>query len=145
MERVLVVDDDPDIRKLLCELLRLSGFVAQPMASGVEALGHLDTVADDDMPALVLLDVQMPEMDGWSTLQRIRSNHRVRDVRVVLCTVKASDEDLDRGWSLGCDGYVAKPFAIAELVREVHAVLDRPEQERAAHRWAARQALVMKA
>ena len=142
--RVLVVDDDDDIRVLLAELLRLSGFVPAMAGNGREAIEYLRTCPPAERPVLVLLDVQMPDLDGWETLRRIRQEVRV-DTPVILCTVKASDADLDRGWALGCDGYVAKPFAIEDLVREIHAVIDRPPDARQHHRDAARRALAARA
>jgi two-component system response regulator CpxR len=135
---ILVVDDDPDIRQLVAELLRLSGYESETAASGVEAV---DRLASDPLPSLVLLDVQMPVLDGWDTLRAIRRQERLADVPVVLCTVKAGAVDLHLGWSLGCDGYVVKPFAIADLVQEVETVLAVAPKDRAARREAATQAL----
>ncbi len=132
---ILVVDDDADIRQLLAELLRLTGYVPETAASGVEALARLDR--DEPTPALVLLDVQMPELDGWDTLREIRSRPELASLAVVLCTVKSSPRDLAHGWSLGCDGYVVKPFAIGDLVAEVDEVLSLPPEGRRARRIAA--------
>jgi DNA-binding response OmpR family regulator len=117
---ILVVDDDADIRQLVAELLRLSGYEAATASSGVEALAKLGA---GEVPSLVLLDVQMPELDGWDTLRAIRSEAATASLPVVLCTVKSSAADVGLGWSLGCDGYVMKPFAISDLVAEVEAVL----------------------
>lgn len=136
MASILVVDDDADIRQLVAELLRLSGFDHEMVGSGAEAL---DRLASDvlPIPELVLLDVQMPVLDGWDTLRAIRAQPRTAEVPVILCTVKSSTDDLLRGWSLGCDGYVGKPFAIAELMAEVRAVLALGTGERASRRAAA--------
>lgn len=128
MTTILVVDDDPDIRNLVAELLRLSSFDAVTAGSGSEAIQRLAASAPDALPSLVLLDVQMPELDGWDTLRAIRADPDLRDLAVVLCTVQSSPIDTALGWTLGCDGYVVKPFAIADLVAEVEAVLaDGPE------------------
>jgi CheY-like chemotaxis protein len=129
--RVLVVDDDADIRLLVAELLRLTGYEVDTAASGVEALARL---TGGQRPDLVLLDVQMPELDGWDTLRGIRADEALRDLPVVLCTVKSGPVDTALGWTLGCDGYVVKPFAIDALVGEVEAVLARSAAERLAHR-----------
>ena len=131
MTKVLVVDDDDDIRLLVAELLRLTGYQVLPASSGVEALAVLADGADPD---LVLLDVQMPQLDGWDTLREIRADEALRDLPVVLCTVKSGPVDTALGWALGCDGYVVKPFAIDALVNEVEAVLARSVEERHAHR-----------
>ena len=135
MSTILVVDDDPDIRQLVAELLRLSSYDAVTASSGVEAIERL---ARGERPSLVLLDVQMPELDGWETLRRIRADAALDGLPVVLCTVKSSATDTALGWTLGCDGYVVKPFAIADLIAEVEVVLTAggPAQ-RAARRAAA--------
>jgi DNA-binding response OmpR family regulator len=96
---------------------------------------------NDPLPDLVLLDVQMPELDGWDTLEALRAQPRLAGVPIILCTVKSAPVDLARGWALGCDGYVVKPFAIADLTAEVEAVLAVPEQKRPARRERARRAL----
>jgi len=137
---ILVVDDDPDIRQLVAELLRLSGYRSVLAASGVEALDRLVNFPPP-LPSLVLLDVQMPELDGWDTLRAIRARPAVADLPVVLCTVKSSPTDTALGWTLGCDGYVVKPFAIGDLITEVEAVLALDDAGRATRRELALRAL----
>ena len=82
----------------------------------------------------MLLDVQMPELDGWDTLRGIRAHDDLHELPVVLCTVKSGPVDTALGWTLGCDGYVVKPFAIDALVGEVESVLARSPEDRLAHR-----------
>jgi len=137
---ILVFDDDPDIRQLVAELLRLSGYRSVLAASGVEALDRLVNFPPP-LPSLVLLDVQMPELDGWDTLRAIRARPAVADLPVVLCTVKSSPTDTALGWTLGCDGYVVKPFAIGDLITEVEAVLALDDAGRATRRELALRAL----
>lgn len=127
MTLVLVVDDDDDIRLLVGELLRLTGYEVIAASSGVQALALLEA---GTRPDLVLLDVQMPELDGWDTLRGIRAVEEHRDLPVVLCTVKSGPVDTALGWSLGCDGYVVKPFAIEALIQEVERVLARTPGQR---------------
>ena len=129
--RALVVDDAPDIRLLADLVLSMAGFTVSAAASGSEALRVL---ADGDLPDIVLLDVQMPDVDGWETLSRLRHNPRTADLPVVLCTVKGLPEDTLKGWSLGCDGYLGKPFDIGKLVEELQGVLRRDRTERDALR-----------
>jgi CheY-like chemotaxis protein len=126
---VLVVDDDADIRQLVVELLRMSGYDARAVPSGVEALAEM-RAGERPPPALVLLDVQMPELDGWSTLSALRTIEGLADLAVVLCTVKASPADVERGSALGCDGFLAKPFAITELIAVVRRTLELRNRER---------------
>jgi DNA-binding response OmpR family regulator len=129
--RALVVDDAHDIRLLADLVLSMAGFTVSAASSGKEALSML---AGEDLPDIVLLDVQMPEVDGWETLARLRADARTADLPVVLCTVKGLPEDTLRGWTLGCDGYLGKPFDIGGLVDELHGVLGRDRAEREALR-----------
>ena len=126
---VLVVDDDADIRNMAVALLGLHGIAATSVANGVVALRELSSM--QPKPDVILLDVQMPELDGWDTLQAIRSRADLASVRVILCTVKASLDDVGRGVALGCDGYLAKPFSVDELVAEVSRVGALPRRESA--------------
>jgi two-component system OmpR family response regulator len=131
--KALVVDDAPDIRLLADLVLTMAGFTVTGAASGSEALQKL---AGGDLPDIVLLDVQMPDVDGWETLARVRATPRTAHLPVVLCTVKGLPEDTLKGWSLGCDGYLGKPFDIGGLVEELNGVLGRSQQERLAVRAA---------
>ncbi|HET7720999.1 MAG TPA: response regulator [Acidimicrobiales bacterium] len=131
--RALVVDDAPDIRLLADLVLTMAGFTVSAASSGSEALRKL---AAGDLPDIVLLDVQMPDVDGWETLTRVRADPRTADLPVVLCTVKGLPEDTLKGWSLGCDGYLGKPFDINSLVDELNGVLKRSREQRLAVRRA---------
>ncbi len=131
--RALVVDDAADIRLLADLVLSMAGFEVTAATCGREALRFL---AENDLPDIVLLDVQMPDVDGWETLRRVRADPRTSELPVVLCTVKGLPEDTLKGWSLGCDGYLGKPFDIGGLVDELHSVLRRPPHERQALRRA---------
>ena len=131
--KALVVDDAPDIRLLADLVLSLAGFTVTAASSGSEALRKLTS---GDLPDIVLLDVQMPDVDGWETLTRVREDPRTSELPVVLCTVKGLPEDTLKGWSLGCDGYLGKPFDINGLVDELNSVLARSPDQRLAIRRA---------
>ncbi|MGH2687456.1 MAG: response regulator [Actinomycetota bacterium] len=129
--RVLVVDDGADIRFLIRTVLALAGHQVEQAGGGAEALALLaPDPTPAGLPSVVILDVQMPGMDGWDTLRAIRSNPRTAEVRVILCTVKGRPEDIALGWELGCDGYLNKPFGIDELRDEVATVAGRGREER---------------
>lgn len=128
MKTVLVVDDAEDIRLLLSTMLRADGYEVETAESGTTAMELLRSDLNVDV---VVLDVQMPEMDGWTTLQQIRQDREVAPIPVVLCTVKQQATDLARAWSLGADGYITKPFQIADLLAEISDVLNRTPEHRA--------------
>jgi DNA-binding response OmpR family regulator len=115
---VLVIDDDADIRGLLRELLGRAGYEVFDSSNGREGLRALYGSAPD----LVLLDVSMPEMDGWQTLERIRD---VSEVPVIMLTARAAELEKVRGLKAGADDYVTKPFGRQELLARVEAHLRR--------------------
>ena len=116
--RILVVDDDTDIRGLLRELLTRAGFEVDEAPDGRTALRRLYEAP----PALVILDVSMPSMDGYQTLERIRD---LSDVPVIMLTARAEELEKVRGLSGGADDYVAKPFGRQELLARIQAQLRR--------------------
>jgi DNA-binding response OmpR family regulator len=116
--RILVVDDDPDIRLLLKELLERAGYAVDEAADGKTGLRKLFV----NTPSLVILDVTMPELDGYQTLERIRD---LSDVPVLLLTARSQELEKVRGLSAGADDYVAKPFGRQELLARVQALLRR--------------------
>ena len=123
--RVLVVDDEPNIRRIVTSYLRADGFEVTEAPDGEEALAVFSRVRPD----LVVLDVMMPGRDGIEILRELR---RMSDVYVILLTARAEETDSVIGLSVGADDYVTKPFAAKELVARVKAVLRRsrhPSQE----------------
>ena len=117
---MLVVEDDDDIRLLLEELLRGGGYAVETSPDGRAALR-----AFHENPAdLVILDLSMPELDGFETLERLRD---LSDVPVILLTARSGEIDKVRGFRAGADDYVAKPFSPAQLVEKVNAVLRQGE------------------
>jgi DNA-binding response OmpR family regulator len=117
---ILVVDDEPRMRRFVRMNLDLEGYAVLEADNGLMALQKVR----DDMPDLVLLDVAMPEMDGFETLERIRE---VSAVPVIMLTVKNDEADRIRGLDLGADDYVTKPFSPRELSSRIRAVLRRVE------------------
>lgn len=116
--RVLVVDDEARIVHFVTMNLELEGFQVIDASSGIRALERVRT----DLPDLVLLDVMMPELDGFETLRLLRE---ISDVPVIMLTVRSDEADIVRGLSLGADDYVTKPFGIRELTSRIRAVLRR--------------------
>src|SRR6476661_1143146 len=117
--RILVVDDDDDIRGLLRTLLERAGHDVSDAPDGRHGLRELYAGSPD----LVILDVAMPGLDGWATLERIRE---VSDVPVLMLTARDAEVDRVRGLKGGADDYVVKPFGRQELVARVDVLLRRP-------------------
>jgi DNA-binding response OmpR family regulator len=115
---ILVVDDEPRMTRFIRMNLELDGYRVIEAHSGPEALEKVRT----SIPSLVILDVMMPDLDGFETLEMLRE---VSDVPVIMLTVRADEEDKVKGLRLGADDYVTKPFSARELSSRVVAVLRR--------------------
>ncbi len=117
--RLLVVDDEPNIRELLSTSLRFAGFEVHTAADGAEALRQ----AELTRPDLVVLDVMLPDLDGFAVTRRLRE--RGREVPVLFLTAKDDVADRVTGLTVGGDDYVTKPFSLEEVVARIRAVLRR--------------------
>jgi two-component system, OmpR family, response regulator len=117
--RILVVDDEPNITELVSMALRYEGFDVDVAADGRTALTRAQTFR----PHLMVLDVMLPDLDGFGVLRRIRADGQ--PVSVVFLTARDATEDKVNGLTLGGDDYVTKPFSVEELVARVRAVLRR--------------------
>ena len=115
---VLVVDDEPRLVDVVRMNLEVEGYRVVAAASGMEALERLK----QDLPDLVILDVMMPEMDGYETLRQIRD---VSNVPVIMLTVRQDEQDRIRGLEIGADDYLGKPYSPRELQSRIKAVLRR--------------------
>ncbi len=121
--KILLIDDDLTLLRLLSQYLRESAFKVVEASNG--ALGL--RLAYSEKPDLVLLDVMLPGMDGWEVCTRLRE---LTDLPIIMLTAKASEADKLRGFQLGVDDYVTKPFSFAELVARIQAVIGRVQSER---------------
>ncbi len=117
--RVLVVDDEEAITELVAMALRYEGFEVETASAGYPAIQRLD----DFRPNLLVLDVMLPDIDGFAIAERVRRERR--DIPVLFLTAKDATEDKVRGLTIGGDDYVTKPFSVAELIARVNAVLRR--------------------
>ena len=118
---VLVVDDEEDVRSLVRELLERAGYRVLEARDGREGL----RVLHEHKPDLIVLDVAMPELDGWQTLERIRD---VSGVPVLMLTARTAELEKVRGLLGGADDYLTKPFGRQELVARVHSLLRRTRE-----------------
>jgi DNA-binding response OmpR family regulator len=125
--RILIVDDDRTLVRLMREALSKAEFEIITAFNGIDALQELYA----KQPDIVLLDVMMPRMDGWETAQRIR---QVSKVPIIMLTAKDEESDKLKGFAAGVDDYVTKPFSFAEMVARVQAVLNRARMTPAEHK-----------
>jgi DNA-binding response OmpR family regulator len=116
--KVLLIDDDPTLLEFLKEYLQSEKLTVLSAQSGQEGL----RLAYHEHPNLIILDIMMPGMDGWEVTARLRE---LSDVPIILLTGKSSEADKLKGFGLGVDDYVVKPFSFAELLARIHAVLGR--------------------
>ncbi|NOZ28873.1 MAG: response regulator [Chloroflexi bacterium] len=121
---ILVVDDEPDVQKLLALILTKAGFQVATADNGEEALAQAASVAPD----LILLDIMMPGMDGYEVLKRLRSDPVLTHIPVIILSAKGSVQDRVKGLRMGADDYVPKPADPMELVARVEAVLTRMQR-----------------
>jgi two-component system, OmpR family, response regulator ResD len=119
--KILVVDDEASMRKLIETYLCQNGYLVISVSNGLEAVFNV-MLGDID---LVLLDVVMPGMNGWEVCKRIR---RFSDVSILMLTARSDTADKVKGLNLGADGYLTKPFEEMELVARIKALLRRKEK-----------------
>jgi two-component system phosphate regulon response regulator PhoB len=120
-ERILIVDDEPDILALCSYHLARVGYRVSTAATGPEGL----RAARDERPALIVLDLMLPGISGFEVLERLRSDNATREIAVLMLTARREEPDRIRGLSLGADDYLTKPFSPQELVLRVGAILRR--------------------
>src|SRR5437867_2773809 len=130
--RVLLVEDEPDVAELIDYNLAREGYEVLQVANGADALRQ----AREARPDLVLLDLMIPQLNGWEVCRRLKQDPATRAIPVIMVTARAEEGDKVLGFEMGADDYVTKPFAIRELIARARAVLRRSapaEPEKAHH------------
>ncbi|TMD34009.1 MAG: response regulator transcription factor, partial [Chloroflexi bacterium] len=117
---IVAADDDPQLLRLVTRNLQFEGYEVIPASNGQQALEEIE----EQVPDLVLLDVMMPKMDGFTVCQRVRE---FSTVPIIIVTARGQDQDKVRGLDLGADDYLTKPFSVDELLARVRAVLRRAQ------------------
>ncbi len=120
-ERLLLIEDDDDLAASLCRALEREGYRVDRAASGFEGLERVG----EGNPDLVLLDLNLPDLDGLAVCRELRGNPATRALPIIMLTARAAERDRVRGLDLGADDYVVKPFSLAELRSRVRALLRR--------------------
>ena len=125
-KRILIVDDERDLCDILLFNLHAAGYQAEAVYSAEEALGRMEEWKSGRTEAcLLLLDVMMPGMSGFELARRLKEDEQTRHIPIIFLTAKDTEDDTLRGFSLGADDYVTKPFSIREVMARVKAVLGR--------------------
>jgi len=118
-QKILIVDDEPNIVISLEFLMKREGFAVSVAVDGEEALRKIAEI----QPDLVLLDIMMPKKSGFEVCQEIRANPAWAPIKVVMLTAKGRDTEVQKGMALGADAYITKPFSTKDLVAKVRSVL----------------------
>lgn len=126
-ERILVVEDEPDLQRLVVFNLRDAGFDPEGVGSGTEALAAIAA----RKPMAIVLDLKLPDVTGTEICRRVRADPQLRDVGVIICTARGDEYDRLLGFEVGADDYVVKPFSVRELVMRVRALVRRPSVRQA--------------
>ena len=119
MSVICIVDDDPDVCELVEYKLVQNGHVVLSATNGQDAL----RLVPEASPALVLLDVMMPGLSGFEVLEQLRASAATRELPIIMLTAKAQDADAERGYALGANDYVLKPFSPRELLNRINVQL----------------------
>ena len=126
MSKIYIVEDDENIREIVIYALNSSGFDAV----GFEASSSFYEAVANELPALVILDIMLPEDDGLTILKKLRESSKTEKLPVIMLTAKNNEYDKVKGLDMGADDYVTKPFGVLELISRVNAVLRRSETDK---------------
>jgi len=125
-DTILIIEDDPDIAECLWYNLQLAGLQSVAVHNGEQGL--LVSLTAEDPPALVLLDLHLPDVDGLEVCRRLRAEPTTQSVPIVMLTAYASDADKERGFQAGANTYVSKPYSMREIISIVRLALSRSEE-----------------
>ena len=120
MKKILIVDDEPNILMSLDFLMRKEGYTVFVARDGAEAI----KIIDEDNPQIVVLDIMMPNVDGYEVCQYIKNDESRKATKVIFLSAKSKKEDIDKGYEMGADLYLTKPFSTRELVKEVKTLTE---------------------
>lgn len=123
--KVLLVDDDEQILRSLRVYLELEKYQVETAVNGKEALELLKK----EKPDIMVLDIMMPEMDGFEVLEKIKEDNEVKDIPVIMLTAKGQDVDVLKGYQMGALSYMTKPFNLNELVENIELVLSSKDSQ----------------
>ncbi len=124
MARILIAEDEPDIRNLITFTLRFAGHEVIDTPNGAAAYEKAQELADaDELPDLILMDVRMPRMTGYEACQHMKAHEKLKDIPVAFLSAKGQDTEVQTGLSVGAVAYIIKPFAPDQLTSKVQELL----------------------
>ena len=121
MARILIAEDEPDIRELVAFTLRFAGHEVTTTANGEEAVQQASQI----IPDLILMDVRMPKMTGYDACRVMKTNPVLKDIPVVFLSAKGQDAEIQTGIDAGAEAYLLKPFAPDQLTQQVRTILSK--------------------
>jgi len=119
MVKILIIEDEKDIRQLLIYTLQYAGFTVTAGRDGEDAV----RLAEEEMPDVILMDVRMPRLDGYEACKLIKTNEKTAHIPVVFLSAKGQDTEIDKGFEAGASDYLLKPFTPTELIERVKLIL----------------------
>ncbi len=120
MNKILIVDDEPNIVMSLEYTFKKNNFQVFIARDGEEALEILKT----EVPNVIILDIMMPKVDGYATLEQIKKDEKLNNTKVIFLSAKNKESDVEKGMLLGADAYMVKPFSVKKLVEQVNELLN---------------------
>lgn len=118
-KKILIVDDEPNIVMSLEYAFKKKDFEVFIARDGTEAL----EIAEKELPSVILLDIMMPQLDGYETLRRLRQNSKLDETKVIFLSAKTKQADIEKGKKIGADGYMTKPFSIKKVIKNVEQMI----------------------
>ena len=118
-KKILLVDDEPDILKVVIFRLKACSYEVMTASDGIKAL----EAVEKEKPSLIMLDVNMPVMDGIQTLEKLKSNGETKDIPVIMLTAKTQSQDIEKAINLGANDYISKPFEHIVLLNKIKEIL----------------------
>jgi DNA-binding response OmpR family regulator len=119
LKKILVVDDDPYILMSLEFLMKKNGYDVMVARNGTEALD----IVEKQLPDLVLLDIMMPDVDGYEIYKHIKGSKKLKDAKVVFMSAKSKEADIKKGYDLGASLYITKPFSTREMMKQIKELI----------------------
>ncbi|MEQ8167402.1 MAG: response regulator [Candidatus Eremiobacterota bacterium] len=121
-EKILIVDDEPQLCSLLEVILKDSGYDVTTLQ---EAPKTIETIRKTGNPDLIILDVVMPEMTGWEVCDKIKENPEMANIPIMFLTVSADSKDVEKGFTLGAESYMCKPFKPMDLIERIKNIIEK--------------------